>query len=452
MRQSEFFNRQSSPRLIALAILATLTTLLFLDLRESSTAAEPAQRNRQQSQRRRRPATQRPAATTGAARKYSRFQHDTHLPKEGRRTSVEAGKLKCATCHVIPSASPFAEKPEDPLAKIKDVAAATKPGMDGYPYHDSCVRCHRTEFFKGANPPICLVCHTASNPKLTARNMFSFPKQDEQAMEREFPGYFPHKVHQDVIARNEQPDEAMQGLLFVRASFRSPADTPPSSAADNCAFCHATDKRKSPDAGLLDAAAKDFKIPEGTFKSLPSGHASCFNCHWESQQPTRNDCEGCHRRTDGTVKETLSSLSVDDEKKIFGKWPSQWPRRFALKFNHESVKKETSKKNHDLGCTTCHVNILALNTLNIRKAGVKITACAQCHIQTYAPEINAEMSAEKVDIEAEEKNSGPPKQGTHTCAGCHTEAIGKMPPPCDHYLVLGKGYLQYKKVAERCMK
>jgi len=35
-----------------------------------------------------------------------------------------------------------------------------------------------------------------------------------------------------------------------------------------------------------------------TFKTIgfprSHAHASCFNCHWEAQEPTKDECDGCH--------------------------------------------------------------------------------------------------------------------------------------------------------------
>jgi hypothetical protein len=323
---------------------------------------------------------------------------------------------------MIPSTAPLDYG--DPLEHTKDVAAATKPGTKGYPYHDSCVRCHRPDFFKGATPVICTVCHTSSSPKLTARNMLTFPKQGEQSVAREFPGYFPHSLHQGVIALNRKTDGLNEGLFFVRASFNVPADTP--QALDNCAVCHVTDKRKS-EAINVGGAEKSFTPPEGTFKTSPLGHASCFNCHWESQKPTKDDCAGCHvspedlakKKRSASVDAPLPGLLSPRAAAWFKDWPRNWPKRLSLKFSHES-------KNHQFGCTTCHINITQMETLNIPKADVPITTCVQCHLQdTSTTSLKKEMFARDKD----------PK---FVCTSCHTAVIGREPPKCSHYQVLGQ--------------
>src|SRR4051812_8033119 len=130
--QSEPLSHQLRGRVIALTIFCGAVALLFLCPRISSTAFEPQGRRRPQPKTTRpQPATE--AQTSGrGGRNYSRFKHEDHR--------APVAKLNCDDCHAIPNA-----------AAPDAVAAATKPGVKGYPYHDSCVRCHRQEFFKGAS-------------------------------------------------------------------------------------------------------------------------------------------------------------------------------------------------------------------------------------------------------------------------------------------------------------
>jgi hypothetical protein len=411
--QSENFNRQTKRRMIVVAIFASLLTILFLYPRASSTAVFPQGRTQP------RPKRTRPVAQTQAragGRNYSRFKHEDH------RQPV--AKLSCSDCHSINS-------PAEPDL----IAAATKPNVKGYPYHDSCVQCHRQQFFKGANPAICTVCHTRSTPRLTAHDMFPFPKQNEQAIAREFPGYFPHSLHQSVIARNERPTpDTNQGWSFARASLKSFDDTTPK-ALDNCATCHETDER-APAPIAVGGTEVNYK-PEakGTFKTVPAGHASCFNCHWQSQKPTKDDCAGCHlSQSDYTKRKRAAStdaplLGVLSPNAVqwFKTWPKEWPRRLSIKFRHDTP-------NHDVGCTTCHINITQMETLNIPKADVPIATCAPCHISN-SPVLRKEGVTHTIysEMSDEAKDSK-----TNTCIGCHTSAIGRERPPCSHYLVLGQ--------------
>jgi hypothetical protein len=398
-----------------------LLALLFLYPRASSTAVmEPQQKGRSQGQNRRRrrpaaPGTQ--AASRGAGRNYSRFKHEDH------RSPV--AKLDCADCHLIPS----------PAAPDL-IAAATKPSIEGYPYHDSCVRCHRPQFFKGAAPPICTVCHTRATPRLTAHDMQPFPKQGEEAMAREFPGYFPHSLHQNVIARAEKPARDQASWSFVTASFKS-LDETPVKVLDNCATCHLTDER-APVAISVGGTESVFK-PEakGTFKTVPSGHASCFNCHWQSQSPLKDDCAGCHlpqsdfmkKKRAASFEAALPGVLSPNAVQWFKAWPRAWPKRLSIKFRHETA-------NHDIGCTVCHINITQMETLNIPKADVPITTCAPCHIST-SPVLRKESGNLTIFSEMTEEAKDKDNK-TNTCIGCHTTLIGRERPPCSHYLVLGQ--------------
>src|SRR5262249_21863520 len=133
-----------------------------------------------------------------------------------------------------------------------------------------------------------------------------------------------------------------------------------------------------------------------TFKTIPgygdtSAHSLCFNCHWESQKPTKDECNGCHvARSDyisrpqiGPPRELSSNTLA-----WFKNWPADLPRRLSLKFRHNTNAfwrdGKTETNNHDLGCTTCHTNIAQLTTLNIKKADVQTPSCAPCHATTSA--------------------------------------------------------------------
>ena len=67
------------------------------------------------------------------------------------------------------------------------------PDIADYPDHDACVSCHRPQFFRGAKPPICSVCHSKTSPRDEARYAFRNP-----ASKLQFNIEFPHDKHQDV--------------------------------------------------------------------------------------------------------------------------------------------------------------------------------------------------------------------------------------------------------------
>ena len=274
---------------------------------------------------------------------------------------------------------------------------------------------------------ICSTCHTRSSPRLTAKEIFPFPKP-ENVRTHELIGYFSHGSREH---RN---------------------------ATRNCAACHLKDQR----AAIAFAATgveKDYVPAEGTFKTMPSGHASCFaNCHWDKDEPTKDQCAGCHLTAEAFAAKKRNLLSpVTTE--LFKDWPRDWPRRVSLKFNHES-ENHREEKNPELVCTKCHSQIRQAEPLGV--PDVKITSCADsgCHFErTSRTSIRKEMFAEDEDI-AEGRNNDPStRSGLNACTGCHAKPIGSSPPPCSHYLLFEDKYFNAtdypksaKQLSERCRK
>lgn len=253
---------------------------------------------------------------------YSKFSHAT--PKH---------KAACNTCH-----------------KIKF------PDIRDYPSHDACVSCHRPQFFRGARPPICSVCHSKTSPRDEARLPFRNPAAIPQ-----FAIAFPHDRHQDVIAR----------LRFAHAP----------QGYNNCTICHAS--------------------RTAMFKAVPSGHESCFNCHWKSQQPVADNCNGCHQLVSPhTAKEA--------------------PLRFSPKFIHEGGGE---KKQHVAECTACHINITNSAALRGFRPDVPITACTECHNKDG---LRQDLSKELAAID---------KDRNFTCVYCHDAKLGRLDAPARHYLI-----------------
>jgi hypothetical protein len=156
---------------------------------------------------------------------YTKFSHST--PKH---------QAACITCHKIPT---------------KDwTKVSSFPDITDYPGHDACVSCHRPQFFRGARPPICSVCHSKTSPRDDVRYAFRNP-----AAKLQFTIEFPHDRHQDAIAM----------LRFAH----------PPQNYNNCTICHGS--------------------RTAMFKAAPTDHGSCFNCHWKSQEPVAANCNGCHK-------------------------------------------------------------------------------------------------------------------------------------------------------------
>lgn len=374
-------------RAVALAVFVATTALFFIYQQASSTVAVEPQERRQTQSRRRRPRISAPVRT---GRNYSLFKHESH--RSG---------LKCSDCHKITSD-----------ANPDRISAATRTRIArGYPYHDSCFRCHRQQVYRGDRPVFCTVCHTRVSPLLTPRDVYSqFPNPKRgNIMAREFPGYFPHALHDS-------------------------SDSP-------CERCHLTDKR-----GLLALPLKGIhseesfqEIKDETFKTIPgegesSAHKICFKCHWEKDKPYKDDCNGCHL-TASDYKTGKNPVTGRTLKKIvpprpftanaetwFKNWPTNLPKRFSLKFQHKGGGGEHESKD----CIECHTNVAQMTTLNIPKADVSIESCAGCHSEKYAiPVAGGEPATICSELKLKEKSG-------EKCVACHTTPIGREQPPDSH--------------------
>jgi hypothetical protein len=253
---------------------------------------------------------------------YSKFSHST--PKH---------RATCNTCHKIQF-----------------------PDITDYPGHDACVSCHRPQFFRGARPPICSVCHSKTSPRDDVRYAFRNP-----ASKLQFAIEFPHDVHQDI-------------------------------GYNDCTLCHAS--------------------RTATFKAVPTEHASCFNCHWKSQEPVAANCNGCHKLA------PTPSASTE-------------PPRISAKFIHEGGGE---KKQHIAECTTCHIHITKPASLRGLKPDVPITACTECHNKDG---LRQDLSKELLSID---------KNRTFVCVYCHEPNVGQLDPPASHYLIAERPPLKRKDI------
>jgi hypothetical protein len=350
-------------RSLVLTILIAAIGLLFI----AAAIVPPiviAQRRNTRKQTR--PTTQR------AVIDYSKFSHATSKHQQA-----------CNTCHRVPT------KNWQRVGGSPDVA--------DYPDHDACVGCHRTQFFRGPRPAICSVCHSRVSPRDDARFEFRNP-----ARPRQFVIEFPHDKHQDVIARLQpfaKPDSVLP-FRFVQASFKTSrlVDTN-EKTYNNCAICHVTRSSlpPAPASGWTDGFTPDSL----TFKSVPTDHGACFNCHWKAEQPISENCAGCHKP--GT--KPLSGSVV---------------KRISIKFRHEGGGE---RKTHVAECTTCHINITRAASLRGLKPDVPITSCTECHNREG---LRLDLSNE---LDAIDKN---PK---FVCVYCHTSDVGQLDPPQSHYAI-----------------
>ncbi len=314
---------------------------------------------------------------TSAQKGRDSFSHSTAAHK----------KIDCASCHKNPTAN--------------WTSARGFPDVADYPDHDSCIGCHRNDFFRGNRPAICAICHVNVSPRGKAR--FAFPVKSRS---QEFSTVFPHDVHQDIIASNEKKYEQVAVAHFVKAGFKFIDDEDKKPQFNNCAICHQTPDdlpkyttlKPLRTESLTNPAAENFIARAEFFKNNPDNHASCFNCHYQGQKPTRTDCAGCHRLTAPYFESGIV-------------------RRFSLKFNHAS-------ENHaNKDCTVCHIRITQTSDLRmLTNADVPLLTCSSssCHGDELRDEIG------------KREKSISDKQTIFHCNYCHTSEIGSFKIPASH--------------------
>ncbi len=400
----------------------TLATLLLLTLAaafvhiQQDSSAALAQRRSQTGQRRRAPA---PRVD------YSKFSHRT---AEHRRGS-------CSSCHESPTAN---------WSRARAGGSAF-PDVTDYPGHSSCLGCHKQQFFSGARPVICTVCHTVVSPRSGERFPFQNPDGAYAASPKmrrrpdsDFTNEFPHDRHQDVMARALPPyDDSGVASLFVRAGFarqQKPAPRP----VDSCSICHATyqplgdskDEYALKPPGELptnELRVEAYWLKKGTLKSTPTSHASCFNCHWQDggERPLASDCAGCHKPKPPPARPAATPAPSDTDKahpSVKAVTDSEvlalFSARRVARYRHEVSAHE------GVGCTACHIAITSSGGPNTNTMYVPIQTCAssKCHGSTRSPN-NIILR----EIEQRKKPDGAGYQ----CAMCHVN-YGSLPTPKSH--------------------
>jgi hypothetical protein len=378
-----------------------------------STTPEP-QRQRK-GIRRRTPAAARPRVD------FSKFTHSTAAHRQN----------SCDSCHKSPS---------DNWAQVRDHDAAF-PDITDYPEHVSCLNCHRSQFFKGARPVICSVCHTVVSPRSGTRHPFENPGEpfarSEKAKTRpsEFALNFPHDLHQDVMARLFQPSEEGHGVRFVRASLAQEPAQKPKPKPNSCSICHETYRQhtgqgaaaKPSDSAAASAATT---LPDGLLKTTPTGHDSCFNCHWQDggEKPLSSDCAGCHKLLP-QGKTTLMPAGKDADLQLAAKAGFTDPFIISKLLRRETVTFAHDEENHKgIDCASCHVNIPSINVLDANTLKVPILSCgggSSCHVSAKPKKIlNEEVDKRLADANFQ-------------CVKCHVN-LGKEKVPKAHLDAVGK--------------
>jgi nitrate/TMAO reductase-like tetraheme cytochrome c subunit len=338
----------------------------------------------------------------------SQFSHQTHLVQQ---------KLPCESCHKFPSKN------------WKEVRHGDEafPDVTEYPEHQSCLDCHRQQFFARERPVprICSQCHVKATPRDTSR--YPFPSLAEQflssAKAREFASdfrvSFPHDKHLDVISKNtNSPADAFR---FIRTSFGFSLMADGDSDPKSCSTCHRTHQPQGTSDEFVTKPPKDlgdsFWLKKGTFKTRPMTHAVCFTCHNQESElaPLPQDCNACHK-----LSSTMEPADFDPQlprKMGIADWYTltAWrARESAGAFRHEA---------HEMSCTKCH-NPVAMNTVEVRSLKVPIKSFAGedgCHVTATADDggiLNYEMDQRKANLK-------------FVCVKCHL-VFGAKPAPASH--------------------
>ena len=346
---------------------------------------------------------------------YSKFSHNTAQHKRA-----------CDSCHKFPTAN---------WDKVRTGGAAF-PDVTDYPQHPSCVECHRRQFFSGARPVICTVCHTNPSPRDSSRHPFPNPIETFRASKMgqsavsEFGVSFPHDKHVEIVGKTETNKNPGR---IIQASFRQATSAKPEPKAEesdpkSCAVCHKTfqPQGESDDEYVTkppkDLADDAFWLKKGTFKTNPT-HATCFTCHGQDGvPPAATDCATCHKLLPSAQRVQLSAAHDDYDPKLAALMSIQdrftlekWSRRDTAKFRHEWAPHSV------LSCTTCH-NIATLNTLD-KSTRVQVKSCggegSGCHIEATTDGV--------LNLEFQKKQADPAFQ----CTKCHIRN-GKNPLPETH--------------------
>lgn len=330
-------------------------------------------------------------------KKYSSFSH-----------AVKAHQIACNSCHKFPSENWESVRPAD----------TAFPDITDHPKHDSCINCHRQQFFRGSTPVICSICHTNPGPRNSSRHPFPNPREvfdrtsKGKNAESDFRIFFPHIVHVDIVSGIPGPGPWIRNARFDRSLANEAS----------CSVCHQTllpqgesaeEYAVTPPPNIGDG----YWLKKGTFKSSPIGHTTCFTCHSvdSGMAPAPSDCASCHRlgREAGTPDfdgalaarmETLDRVVRD-----------AWKRRFSAgTFRHEFVS------HAELSCSTCH-DTTAMVTTDLKTRKVSITACNGCHITPTLEDGGA------LNFEIGERR----KDQVFRCIKCHL-VYGSRPIPDTH--------------------
>lgn len=443
-------------RIITLVIFLLLSSLTFVypRLAPSFASIEPGTEPQRRVQTGRR--ARRPARSARARVDYSNFSHNR--PEHRQRS--------CDSCHIVWAIEEKTQEKTSDALDIKD-----------YPDHESCIDCHRQQFFKGARPIICSNCHNVVSPRSDTR--FVFPKKNAPS---QFDNIFPHASH---------VKSTMLGQ-FKRIS------GPAANLQSSCMYCHKPNPTVFKPA--KGAPADAFAPPAGTFMTTPSSHVTCFQCHFQKgvenreTPPLATECAKCHvnlaaaassaakptpvamaAATTGTVASkttptpATAHASVQKPTTVVAPKPAAtvakkptpsptpiaahsvaaraWPERVVLKFAHEkdAHKKKTNDDGKEVAitCLQCHTaarKAMTLEDMRKKESNVQLSSCSSsgCHTATTG---TAQLG---LSLYRELRDRG--KEPKFECAFCHTLPFSMAEAPCGHYAAV------FAKVKEEAKK
>jgi hypothetical protein len=309
--------------------------------------------------------------------KYTEFPHN----------ASQHSNLACSSCHKFPSAN---------WKRVRKKSEAF-PDVTDYPKHESCLNCHRQQFFGSAKPMICSICHTNPSPRNSARHPFANPRE--------------------IFDLSPKGKRAVSDF-----SISFPHDKHTEEGEKSCSSCHQTYQPQgvSDDEFVTKPPANrgdGFWLKKGTFKSVPVSHAACFACHSPDTGilPAPTACAACHKLApklpNSDFDPKIAATIGDLDKITLLAWRN---RDSSGKFRHEA------SSHADLECATCH-NAAAINTLDFSSKKVAIASCNMCHITETSDDggiLNFEIDSRKKDARFQ-------------CVKCHL-SFGKLPIPESH--------------------
>lgn len=362
-------------RILIFFVLSVIVVLFVTYSHLVSSASDPQKARRQTSKQKAKP-------------NYAKFSHN--VPKH---------QMACDNCHKFPTAN---------WNKVRQGSDAF-PDVTDYPKHESCLNCHRQQFFRGTPPRICTICHTNPSPRDSSRHPFPNPSEifavskKGQTATSDFHINFPHATHQDLFGFNKSNESR-----FVKASFNR------TQANESCATCHQTyQPQGDSDDEYVTKPPKDlgdrFWLKKGTFKTMQANHTTCFTCHAQEGdiKPLSSDCATCHK-LDAKLSQADFSQELAKKIGIRDKLTlEKWARRdSSATFRHEWFS------HAELACTTCH-NTATMNTADNKTLKIRVLSCggdgSSCHITPTLDDGGI------LNVELEQRKKNPQS----LCSKCH---------------------------------